>query len=115
VAIEAMSTYVRRRYRVSKPGWAVDPGIDDLELYGEVELHRGPAGAWWYGRWYSWVMPAGVTGGVAVECPEVEQIGHAEFEMARAQRWALGPDVDVDDDEVASGSWTHARNLIDGR
>ena len=108
MAMEAMSTYVRRRYRVSKSGRAVDPGIDDLEVYGEVELRSGPAGAWWYGRWYSWVMPAGVTGGVAVDCPEVEQIGHAEFELARAQRWSLGPDVALDDNDVATGTGPEA-------
>jgi hypothetical protein len=45
-------------------------------------------------------MPAGVTGGVAIDCPGLEEIGHAEFEMARAQRWALGPEVDVDDEAV---------------
>jgi hypothetical protein len=98
-----------------KSGWSVDRRVDDLELYGEVELRRGPAGAWWYGRWYSWVMPAGVTGGVAVDCPGIEEIGHAEFEMARAQRWALGPDVDLDDAEFTAEHWTSARNSIDGR
>lgn len=77
----------------------VAQGYDELELYGEVELRRDPAGAWWFGRWYSWVKPAGVRGGVAVGCPGLEEIGHAEFEMARAQRWAMGPNVSVDDDD----------------
>lgn len=107
--------YVRRRYRVSNSAWSVDRGTDDLELYGEVELRRDPAGAWWYGRWYSWVMPAGVTGGIAVNCPGVEEIRHAEFEMARAQRWALGPHVDVDDEEARGGTGPAREPLIDGR
>lgn len=73
---------------------------DELELYGEVELRRGPVCVWWYGRWYSWVVPAGIPGGVRVDAGDLEEIGHAEFEMARAQRWVLGPSVDADDDEV---------------
>jgi hypothetical protein len=109
-----MSTYVRRRYPMPRSVWAPDRGVDQLELYGEVELRPGPAGAWWYGKWYSWVKPAGVTGGVPAHCPGLQEIGHAEFEMARAQHWTLGPDVVVDDDEVRAWVWAHAWNLIDG-
>jgi hypothetical protein len=101
--MEAKSTYVRRRFPMPRSVGSLDPRVDGLELYGEVELRRGPAGAWWYGRWYSWVKPAGVTGGVRADCPGVEEIGHAEFEMARTQRWALGPDVVVHDEELRRG------------
>jgi hypothetical protein len=95
-----MATYMRRRYRAPR----VPTGArDELELYGEVELQRGPIGVWWYGRWYSWVLPAGVSGGVRVDADDLEEIRYAEFELARTQRWVLGPSAEGEDDEADPG------------
>lgn len=80
--------YVRRRV----------PYSQELEFYGEVELltARYP---WWYGTWYSQVLPFGVRGGVPYDTV-LEHIGKAEFELARRHRWSLGVPIEVTDAEA---------------
>lgn len=88
--------YVRRRL----------PHGRELEFYGEVELQTARRRWWWYGTWYSRVLPTGVRAGVRYGTL-LEHIGNAEFELARRHRWSLGAPAHVTDEE--------ARQLFESR
>jgi hypothetical protein len=81
--------YVRCRFRYGQ----------ELEFYGEVELETARHQWWWYGTWYSRVVPTGVRAGVQYGTA-LEHIGNAEFELARRHGWSLGAPMELTDDEA---------------